>query len=166
MMGRMSSLHLRFKPSFTEGYLAYASMAMDSYHFKDRSKHDIMIYVWEPIVLGQCAILYEDEDPRGFVSWGWLDRDQEERFIRHSSRLRDFAHETKDDVPWILDMIAPHGFRYVSAIVRGLTKEFSNDPEFDGFSCARALRPCGRLVRFRREQKDKIDYELQMQGST
>ena len=146
------SLHLRFKPGFAEGYLAYSSLAVDMEHYKDRSRYDLLIYVWEPIVLKQCAILYDDsEAPKGFVTWGWLDREQEKRFISHRSRLRDFAHETKEDVPWILDMLAPEGFKYVSAMVRGLTREFSNDPEFDGFSCARALRPCGRLVRFRRE---------------
>ena len=149
------SLRLRFKPGFSEGFLAYSELALKDEDFSKRTSHELLIYVWDPIVLEQCAILYEydgeDEAVKGFVSWGWLDRNQETRFIEHRSRLRDFAHETEDDVPWILDMIAPDGFKYVSTIVRGLTKKFSSDPEFDNFECARALRPCGRFVRFRRE---------------
>lgn len=162
-MEKSPSLHLKFRPSFFEGFLTYSELAMDAEHFKDRTSHEVLIYVWEPIVLGQCAILYEGELPKGFVSWGWLDRAQEERFIRRRSRLRDFAKETGDDVPWILDMLAPEGFRYVSAMVRLLTAEFSEWEEFAPFDCARAMRPDGRLVKFNRIS-DKIDHEIQMQG--
>ena len=152
------SLHLKFRPSFFEGFLTYSEFAMNAEHFKDRSSHEVLIYAWEPIVLGQCAILYEGEDPQGFVSWGWLDREQEKRFINHRSRLRDFAHESEDDVPWILDMLAPNGRKYVSALVRLLTAEFSTWEEFAPFDCARALRPDGRLVKFNRKNNDNTRF--------
>lgn len=63
-------------------------------------------YVEPPVELGQFRIFRFDDVPRGMFTWGWLNREAEEKLV--SGETLSPEDWQSGDRLWIIDLIAPY----------------------------------------------------------
>ncbi|WP_402721338.1 toxin-activating lysine-acyltransferase [Janthinobacterium rivuli] len=81
-----------------------------------------------PILLKQICFFYDTlGHPIGYVTWAYLTREVEQRFVEDPNFLLHFSEWNEGDRLWMIDFVAPNGMvrEIVDYIRRHLFNEFS-----------------------------------------
>ncbi|WP_420547171.1 toxin-activating lysine-acyltransferase [Curvivirga sp.] len=109
---------------------------LQSDYHKKWSQNDFIRLVLPPVRLNQCRIFREEGEPVAFLSWAWMNKASEKRYLSLNDKLQPKDWKSGKNL-WLIDVICLNGQ------LKKIANQMSKD-DFKFISMAKAARFGGK----------------------